>query len=539
MQFKQKQLQHLGIIAGVCNEIGLIDQIDSIIGKEKRKVSVGQAVQAMILNALGFSGRALYLTPDFFRNRPVDLLIGKGVEADDLHDDCLGTALDALYNHGITELFYQLASRALKTYQIEHRYVHLDTSTFSLHGKSYEDADDDSHTVSITRGYSKDNHPELPQAVISLMCSHKSSLPVWLEVLSGNSSDQKSFANSIKEYRKQFENRELPYFVMDGAFYTKENITDLSEIIWVTRVPERIKAAREIIANLNHDDLSESEKEGYFYQEVQSDWSGVNQRWLVVYSHAAYAREIKTFEKNLEKSQEKAEKEFWHLCNSPFACEADAHKAAEGFNRKTRYFSAKYTVEKKLRYSGKGRPGKNSVPEKEEWYLSGRIEEDRIEIESVRRRKGIFIIATNNLYTDELSAEQLLDVYKAQGTSVERGFRFLKDPLFFAESLYLKSTQRIMALIMVMGLSLLVYSLAERKLRKNLKDRAETIPNQVKKPIQTPTIRWVFQMFEDILLLTIQENNREKNIVGNLTEAHNTVIRCLGKEVEKIYFSDS
>lgn len=112
MQYKQKQLQHLEIIAGICNEIGLIDKIDSKIGKEKRKVSVRQAVQAMILNALGFSGRALYLTLDFFLNRPIDLLISEGITADDLNDDCLGTAL---YDYGITELFYTLASNTLKT----------------------------------------------------------------------------------------------------------------------------------------------------------------------------------------------------------------------------------------------------------------------------------------------------------------------------------------------------------------------------------------------------------------------------------------
>ncbi len=40
----------------------------------KRKVSVGEAVSAMVLNALGFVSRPLYLTPEFFANKPVDLL---------------------------------------------------------------------------------------------------------------------------------------------------------------------------------------------------------------------------------------------------------------------------------------------------------------------------------------------------------------------------------------------------------------------------------------------------------------------------------
>jgi transposase len=61
----------------------------------------------------------------------------------------------------------------------------------------------------------------------------------------------------------------------------------------------------------------------------------------------------------------------------------------------------------------------------------------------------------------------VLSEYKQQQSS-ERGFRFLKDPLFFTSSVFLKSRQRIMALAMVMALCLLVYTLAQRKLRQAL-----------------------------------------------------------------------
>lgn len=49
-----KQLNHLGIIAGVCKDIGLIDIINKLIKKDEREVSVGAAIQALILNATGF-----------------------------------------------------------------------------------------------------------------------------------------------------------------------------------------------------------------------------------------------------------------------------------------------------------------------------------------------------------------------------------------------------------------------------------------------------------------------------------------------------
>ena len=70
-----KRLDHLGIVAGTCQRIDLIGQVDALMGPTERSVSVGEAVQAMVLNALGFGPRALYLTPDFFQNKPLDLLI--------------------------------------------------------------------------------------------------------------------------------------------------------------------------------------------------------------------------------------------------------------------------------------------------------------------------------------------------------------------------------------------------------------------------------------------------------------------------------
>ena len=75
-ELQSQRLDHLGIVAGICDEIGLSETIDSQIKDNGRKVSVGQAVKAMILNGLGFVSRPLYLSPEFFHNKPVELLVG-------------------------------------------------------------------------------------------------------------------------------------------------------------------------------------------------------------------------------------------------------------------------------------------------------------------------------------------------------------------------------------------------------------------------------------------------------------------------------
>jgi len=537
-QYKQKVIQHLGIVAGICNEIELTKTIDAEIEKPKRNVTVGQAVQSMILNALGFSGRAMYLHPEYYRKRPVDLLVGDGITPEDLNDSCLGSALDALYDYGVTELFYKVASNALRICNIHHRFVHLDTTSFSLYGKYDDEDDSDTEVVSITKGFSKDGHPELNQVVVSMMCAYRSSIPVWIEALSGNSNDKKSFPKTIKKFKEQFQKKELPYFVADSALYTAEGLKELTSICWVTRVPETVKEAREVIISTDKEHLEDSGVPGYSYKEVESCYAGIKQRWLIVYSGQAYEREYQTLVKNIHRENEQRGKELWHLGNKLFACEADAVKAVTSFSKKLRYHTVRYRIAVKNSYGKKGRPDKTKTPVQQEWYIDGSLVIDPAAVGEAQKRKGFFIIATNEMDRERISSRQLLDVYKAQGVSVERGFRFLNDPIFYAESLYLKLPKRIMALIMVMALSLLVYSLAEKKLREVLATRGLTIADQKRRPTRTPAIRWVFQKFEDVLILYILESGLLKQIQCELTKDQVTVIKCLGKHVEKMYFFD-
>ena len=128
------------------------------------------------------------------------------------------------------------------------------------------------------------------------------------------------------------------------------------------------------------------------------------------------------------------------------------------------------------------------------YSLHATLKLDEDKIARYRKRAGRFILATNVLDAEVLSADDALKEYKGQ-QGTERGFRFLKDPLFFASSVFLKTPKRIAAIGMVMALSLLVYSLGQRQLRNALSQATQTIPNQLGKPADTPTLRWVFQCF--------------------------------------------
>ncbi len=129
-----------------------------------------------------------------------------------------------------------------------------------------------------------------------------------------------------------------------------------------------------------------------------------------------------------------------------------------------------------------------------------------------------------------MSEQQALAEYKGQQGN-ERGFRFLKDPMFFADSVFLKSPERIMALGMIMGLCLLVYNLGQRQLRQALKQSNQTVPNQLGKGTPSPTLRWIFQCFMAVHYVVL---GGVKQVV-NLTEERRRILQFFGSTCRQYY----
>ncbi len=166
-EYINERLDHLGIIAGVCQEIGLGQCLDAQEPGKRQQVSRGTATVAMVLNGLGFSNRQLYLVPQFFANKPLEHLLGVGILAEMLNDDCLGRTLDWLYEHDLTKLFADIARRARQVFGVKDKHIHLDTTSFSVSGqylREPEEAEDaQAAVIAITYGYSRDHREDFKQ----------------------------------------------------------------------------------------------------------------------------------------------------------------------------------------------------------------------------------------------------------------------------------------------------------------------------------------------------------------------------------------
>src|SRR5215212_5462911 len=105
-------IDHLGIVAGIMDEIGLVEQIDRLLGTDEQEhLSSGRLIKAMILNGLGFVSAPLYLFREFFEGKATEHLIAPGVKPERLNDDKLGRLLDKLFDADLTKAFVSCAMR--------------------------------------------------------------------------------------------------------------------------------------------------------------------------------------------------------------------------------------------------------------------------------------------------------------------------------------------------------------------------------------------------------------------------------------------
>jgi transposase len=85
--YRTQVLDHLGLVAGMFEELGITDVMDRATKQDPamRMVIAGHAVKAMVLNGLGFLHQQLYLVPHFFQDKPISRLIAPGIQASHLN----------------------------------------------------------------------------------------------------------------------------------------------------------------------------------------------------------------------------------------------------------------------------------------------------------------------------------------------------------------------------------------------------------------------------------------------------------------------
>lgn len=541
-----KNLDHLGLVSGMCDRLEIASEIDRLLPNVNglHQVSTGTCVKALILNGLGFSERRLYLTPKFFEDKPIAHLLGAGLSASMLNDDRLGRCLDDLYEYGVSKLFSDLAAHSYDLLglgkEVGSEFRHLDSTSFSLEGRYNSDLSESTTCLHLTKGYSRDHRPDLNQVMLNLVVENSAGIPLLMEGLHGNSSDQTTFRDTVSDYVERLGSNGKPIcWVADSAFYTEETLRKHSgHYYWISRVPAKLTEAQEALRLVSEQHMfffSNPALENYRYQPICSTYGGVQQEWLVIFSEAAYQREVATLQKNYLKQSVEELKAFDQLSKKKFRCQADAHQALKDFQKKCKYLRIENPYCEEIRgFKTRGKPPKDAQKQIIGYHIRGNSTTQIAHYQDLKQTKGKFIIASNDTSERWSKMDKFL-TYKDQ-SKVEKGFRFLKDPSFLADHFFVKKPERIEAILLIMTLSLMVYAALERELRKQLQAKEVFVPNQVKKDTQKPTMKWIFELFKGIHCLFIDQ--QQPMIILNLKEVHIKVIDLLGQEIKKYYLRE-
>ena len=352
-------------------------------------------------------------------------------------------------------------------------------------------------------GTAVDDHPELKQAILQLIATSESNIPT---VILWGTARRIHRSRSVRSMRTKCVlslecHRPLPRFAQAKHYLNTTRLEMMEDI-----------------------------GDGYFACEYLVNTYECPQRWVVVYSTKAKRRNESIQKRKWGKLCEKAEMDLRRLRRKTFSCQADAQRAILEYAKKHHFADCEaLCVHQETQYKKKGRPAQDT-PFSVNYSIRGEFVVLEGAFEQWCQSQYFFILTTNDLDEETFSKKEILSTYKSQ-QSVERGFRFLKSPEFFTSAFFVKKPERIEALLMIMTLSLLVYSAIEYKIRQELQGQRVDFVDQRKKPTRKPTARWVFFCFLGFHVVYIQGHYR----VVNRTLRRKIIIDILGHSYAKYY----
>jgi len=401
-QYESQVLDHLGLVAGMFDELGMGDILDQATQQDPqtRDLTVGEAVKAMVLNGLGFVNQALYLVPMCFQNNPPYRLISPRVAPEQLNDDALGRTLDPLYTYGVTDLYSLIAAGAAQRLGLPPTYGHLDTTSLHVDGHSNCDEPPSEGVVRLTPGYSRDHRPDLNPVMLELIVEHQAGIPLLMQPLSGNSSDSQEFGQVIRDHIAQLHSTDgTTYVGADSALYSEDNLALLKDLPtqWITRVPGTLNEVQAALAQVDPEQRVPL-KAGYRGQTLTSTYGWVAQRWLLVESPPRRPQAQRTVNQRWLKHREREVKAVQKLGRREFACEADARPALETFEQRLTYTQVQTAAIVATPHDDKpGRPKSGEAPSAMRYTLDGALGSSWAQHEQQVGQASCFVLATHEL----------------------------------------------------------------------------------------------------------------------------------------------
>ncbi|MBL0716761.1 MAG: IS1634 family transposase [Desulfosarcina sp.] len=536
MDTKIKHVDVLPMVKHYMAELGLHELFDKYVPNDNGFEIVPAQVLCMMVMNIVVAPRPLYKVDEWL----IEYLDGKAEimeKAGKYNDDRLGRCLQVLFRADRHSLMTEASAAAIKIHELETKGIHNDSTTITFAGAYHHQSSD---AVQLKFGHNKDHRPDYKQIVFGLNITEDGHVPISYQAFNGNQADVSTHIPNWNSLRDFLAKEDFVY-VADSKLCSEDNMCHIEKNggKFITIMPKNRKEVSQFHERLRKGEKIEwqpaystehSRKRGQLiiYQTYAEERSCEGYHIVWVHSsskekidHSTRKRRISKAEKNLKELAPKLNK---YYLKSKDQIENAIGKACKGAKK----FVTVDIIEKKTTKRvkiGKGRLGHNTKYENKEqiiYHIQWCRDEEAIEQAS--KTDGIFPLITNAT----LPATEVLQIYKKQ-PFLEKRF-YTKKSVLEVAPVFLKNNQRIEAMLFLYFIALMLVSLIERNIRRQMVEKEiESIPIlPARMKTKTPTWSNICFFFRNIHLAIITNGEQIlQSTLKGVTKLHHLILKLL------------
>ena len=553
VEIQSERVDDLPLLVKQQERMGIAEIIDEHIQPHWRRqgVSVGKTVITWLSYILSASDhRMSYVEPWIAKHaETLKQLLARQLSAQDFTDDRLGDVLRYLSNdEAWSDIEQSLGQRVVRVYQLPQAHVRLDSSTVAV----YHDPEG---TELLRYGYSKDHRPDLAQLKVMLATLDPLGGPLATQIVAGDVADDGLYVPAVDQVRAVLGRRGLLYIgdskmealetrahlVAGGDYYLvplslKGDQADLLAEL----VEPALSGAQELLSAYREPgegQAGELVMQGYETLRAQEALVGEKlvhweERLLVIYSPALAAAVARGLQGRLQRAEEKL------LALTPLrgrgkrqyeeleTLQADA-QAILKHHQVSEFLHLTYERQESCRQvrKYKVRPARTKKIVRYQLH----VQPNAPAIQAHMHTAGWRLYALH-APVEILTLTDAFWLYRG-APHIERNFSRLKGRPLGLRPVYLQREDHLKGLIRLLSLALLVLTLTEFVVRRNLDAENQALaglyPGNPQQETQQPTTERLLAAFKEITLTAVSLPDQVLVHITPLTPLQGRILELL------------
>jgi transposase len=517
------------------------ENISTYVRTDKRMKIDDDKVLTLLIHNILTTPNPLYEMEDWLKPLDAEKLGLSPKETTFIQDDKIGKGLFRFYNSRHKDVFFRLALRIIKIFELDCSRIHHDTTTVTFAGK-YPGW---SAQELLTHGKNKDHRPDLKQLVLGLNVTADGAVPISHQIYDGNQTDDRLHPANHQALQKLLQRVDFIY-VADSKLATEENLRKISawQGLFVSVMPRTWKADEQFRKRVRRGEIQwkhilsrennrkpDSKRDRYYVAEGDYKTShGYRLHWIRSTQKAE--QDAETRERRLHRALEELRElqpklNAYNLKGRKQIVERIESILKKGQCQALIPYEVHATREYKHTYQKKGRPTKGT-PKKVSWknVYSILFAVNQEAVKTEKTTDGVFPLITN-LDAKTHPAKKVLEIYKFQ-PFLEKRHTQLKTYQEIAP-VYLKKAERVVAFLHIHVMALMVGTLIERTIRLAMKKEGiSSLPIYPEnRPCKSPTMFDIARLFRYVERYEVTVGDDTLVFPAELTKTQKEVLSLL------------